>query len=569
MHNILKFTKGVRKQAELTSKKPITYTVVLVASITLLLLTTVYAAVNTSSYFSTNSDAIIATQQFSKGVPGNTIALPGSHSNILMMPLLYVQGHLPYHYKSFVALNALLVLTTISAWALLLIKLFGRKYEVPVLVLLSSLLFASVTFNIGIGNTTFRNLGIPIALGFVFIVNALLQKSKFSRNEKLAMGVGSLLFCVLLAGDSFFIFSIVGPLVFVIFWYWFQSKKFTVNMGRVLGLVAGIVVGSVIIKWVFAALKLVYFDYVFLGKPTVVSYENLGPSLQVTLRQLVELQGGTIFGEVVSIKQLLAFINLGILIIGFVGLTLILVQAGKAYRASKQLAKNNEFVIVVLAASYFAVLLDYVLSGYAVIKMPDGHIIDFMNTRYLTLLPLITIASFIWVLQRYYSELRYGVMLCMILVVGIIAYHPTVKTAYALQNQNKPVPSKASVDELIGYLTANHIDEIVTDFWYGPPIRFWSSDKIQYAPVITCKYPIPFDSRADWYQPVKGKKTALIIDRGGLNFGYWSCTDDELKQIYGEPAAQTEAAGIHPGEIVKVWVYDYDVRERLAPFPSK
>ncbi len=160
---------------QLSNRNSILYKTALALSVTVLLLTTVYAAFNTSNYFSTNSDALIATHQFSHGVEGNTVALPGSHANILMIPVLYVQGHLPYRYKSFTFLNIFLVLTTILAWAFLLIKLFGREYEIPIILLLSSLIFASVTFNIGIGNTTFRNIAFPLSLWFIFIIRDLLK----------------------------------------------------------------------------------------------------------------------------------------------------------------------------------------------------------------------------------------------------------------------------------------------------------------------------------------------------------------------------------------------------------
>jgi hypothetical protein len=130
---------------------------------------------------------------------------------------------------------------------------------------------------------------------------------------------------------------------------------------------------------------------------------------------------------------------------------------------------------------------------------------------------------------------------------------------YAASYQNKPVPSKTSLNEIIGYLTQNKVDTVVTDFWYGPPLRFWSSDRINYAPQINCNQPLPFDSRKDWYIPQKDKKTALIIDRGGLNYGYWSCTDSDLIRIYGTPVSKAKTPGVKSGETVSVWIYNYDV----------
>ena len=186
------------------SKAPLLRKTVLALSIILLFSTTLYAGLKTSDYFSTNSDALIATQQFSDGVRGNTVALPGDHSNILMVPLLYAQGHLPYHHKSFTAANTALILFTIVAWAVLLVKLFGRAYAVPILLVLSSLEFTSVTFNLSIGNTTFRNIAYPIALAFVMVVGRLINGKRYSRRQLVGLVTVSVLFCLVLAGDSFF-----------------------------------------------------------------------------------------------------------------------------------------------------------------------------------------------------------------------------------------------------------------------------------------------------------------------------------------------------------------------------
>ncbi len=544
----------------------ISYKIVLLLSIMILLLTTIYAAFNTSNYFSTNSDALIATHQFSHGVNGNTVALPGSHANILMIPVLYLQGHLPYRYKSFTALNIILILSTVLAWAFLMVKLFGREYEIPIVLLLSSLLFASATFNIGIGNTTFRNIALPLSLWFIFIIRDVLIGASTSRKHFYGSLVGSILFCLLLAGDSFFMYSTLLPILVVMVWYWFQSHKFTPSMWKAVTLIAAVVIGAKLIKLVLAASHMIYFDYTFLNKPTVLPYEHFWASVQVTIRQLMELQGGFIFGLRVDLGSMLAFLNLMILMVGVAGLIIILVRTNRHFKTKKNISVKNDFIIATLAVSYFAILAEYILSGYAVADLGNGRIVDFMNTRYLTLLPLITLIGFVWVLIRYYK--RYIMILCSVLVVGIITYYPTISSMYRIQGQIKPVPSKTSINQIIGYLSANKVDTVITDFWYGPPLRFWSSDRIHYAPLIKCNKPIPFDSRQDWYVARKGIKTALIIDRGGLNFGYWSCTDQDLIRMYGEPASKTEAEGIGTNEPIKIWIYNYDIRERVAPFPT-
>lgn len=558
-----------RKAAEhLQHQRKLLYNVSLVLSGVLLFLVTVYAAHKTSNYFSTNSDAIIATQQFSGGLQGNTVALPGSHANILMTPVLYIQGHLPYHYTSFTLVNIGLVLITVAAWAALLIKLFGRKYEIPILLLLASLLFSSITFNLSIGNTTFRNVAYPIALWFVFVIGSILRGEKYSRRGLVAPVAASGLFAILLAGDGFFNYSVVAPLFLVMAWYWWRSRVVTRDMLKAVGVLVAVVVGAAIVKFLLAVTGVIYFDYDFLGKPTVLASDLLGPSVQIALKQLMELQGGSIFSRTLSISNLAVFINLGVLVSGITGLIMILRRAHRDYGNKKPLANDNNFILVAMAAIYFAILLEYIFSGYVVTKMGDGPIVSFMNTRYITFMPLITIIGCVWFLKNYYSQRKYLIALSLVLTAGIISWYPNAGPAYALEDSQKPVPSKASVDQIIGILDENKVGKIVTDFWYGPPIRFWSNDRIKYAPQINCNRPLPFDSREDWFKPQPGRSALIVDRRSALNYGYWGCTDQQLMQIYGKPVKEITVPGITPGDLVNIWIYEHDASQRMLPFPT-
>jgi hypothetical protein len=237
-------SKKKYKQLSTPARKRAAYNVALVLSVVLLFLTTTYAGLRANIAYSTDSNAIVSAQLFDK-TARLPVVVPGPHSNLLVDPLFYIQGHLPYHYTSFTLGNVSLVLITMIAWAFLLIKLFGRKYEIPILLLLSCLILTSVMFSLSLGYTAIRNIQYPIALWFVMILNDLLRsKRKYTRRQFWLAAIGSVLFSLTLGGDSFFDYGVLVPLFAVIVWYWAQSQKFTRNMVKATALLVAVFVGA-------------------------------------------------------------------------------------------------------------------------------------------------------------------------------------------------------------------------------------------------------------------------------------------------------------------------------------
>ena len=534
----------------------------LVLAIALLLTVTTYAAFHTSYTISTGSDSILATELFSKGLQGHTVILSGVHSNLLMIPLWYIQGHLPYHYTSFTLVNIGLVLVTICAWAYLLIKLFGRKWELLILLLLSTLIFTSVTFNLNIAYTTIRNIEYPIALWFVMIVARLLKQIKYSRKEIALSALGSLLFCIVVAGDSFFSYAILLPLVLVIAWYWIQSREFTLNMLKALGLVTGIFIGAALLKILIAATGIIFFSNSYIEASSILPTNELAPSITIALNQLLQLSGATIFGQAVSFHNLAIFINFGLLILGTVGLVVIITKGSRNFRNRKRLVDGNNFVFIAMAVSYFTIFTIYILSGFVVTRLANGQIVSWQNERYISFMPLISIIGFVWLLKNFYK--KHGTLLflmAIILVVCLISSYSNTSSSYKVAAQQENV-SRFSIINIITVLKHNDVHEVLTDYEYGPPIRFWSSNSINYAPQTGCDNSFPFNVREDWFMPQKGIKSALIIDHSG-----WGCTNEQLVRIYGKPIKRISAPGMTTNSTIDIWIYNYDVRQHLLPFP--
>lgn len=544
------------------------YTLCLYGVIFLFLCTVAFVTLRSSVIFSTNSDALIATQQLSGNVAGNTIGLPAPHSNILMIPILFIQAHLDYNYKSFVLLNFLLMLLTFGGWIILLIRLFGRKYEIFIIVTVSALLFASVPLNLNMANTTFRNIAYPISLWFLMNIAKFFQRQNRlqSRISYIEVFLSVCLFSLVLAGDSFFNYVIIIPLFIFFAWTWIYKRKITIGMAYALGAVIAPILIAQALKLLLATSNIIHYDHTLHAPPTILPFEHLGASVTVLFRQLLELQGAMIFGKAVVPSNVLPFANIVVFIFGCLGIVGI-IKSTHANLANKTLPSERDFTLSIIGISFFVVIFEYVLSGYAVIEI-DGNLVDYLNSRYITFLPLIIILGLVWFIKNIKTSERSLYFLSVAFVLAMILYYPSVKSSYAYEDQNKRVPSRASINEISNILRNNQVKQVVTDFWYGPPLAFWTKGEISYAPQMFCNAPMSFDSRSDWFIPQENIKSALLIDRGGLNYWYWQCSDSELIKIYGKPIKEILVDGVTTNEKVKIWIYNYDTRKRLQHFPS-
>lgn len=532
------------------------YYALLAFAIALLLATTVYAGYQASNTYSTDSNAVILTQQFSKGI-SFPVVLPGPHATLIIIPLIYLQGHLPYHYTSFTIVNIGLVLVTMVAWAFLLIKLFGRRYEIPILILLSSLIFTAVAFSLSIGYTTIRNIEYPIALWFVMIIAGLLKGLRYSRKQLALAAIGSILFSIVLAGDSFFNYAIILPLLVVIAWYWVQSREFTMSMVKAIVLMAAVFVGADALKLVLSKAGIIHFDYSFWGPNVILSTDKVWQSVGVALQQLLQLHGAYIFGQVVNYHNVATFFNFGLVLASIVGLGFILRNANRSYRNKEGLTSNNDFVFAVMAVSYFVAFIIYALSGYAIATLPSGQIVSDQNARYISIMPFISVIALVWLLKNYYKRhIAFIAIICAVLVVGIATSHSAVSAAYSQRtDQLELAPSRTSINNLIGILKNNDVTEVSADYWYGPIIRFWSNSTIGLAQQVGCSPPV-LSTNANEFIHQKGINTALVIDRGGLNYDFWTCTDPQLLQFYGTPTKEFQVQGAAPNTLTEIWIYD-------------
>ncbi len=209
-----------------------------------------------------------------------------------------------------------------------------------------------------------------------------------------------------------------------------------------------------------------------------------------------------------------------------------------------------------MAISFFVTFLIFALSGYAIATLPTGQIVSAENARYISLLPLITVISLVWLLKNYYAKhLALMCVLCLVLIGGIVTSRRTIASSYNSGAHKLEISaSRDSINQIIFHLRNNNVTQVSADYWYGDVIRFWSSDTIRTTGPVSCDKTKLSDPSSTLFTKQK-HSTALIIDRGDRNYGFWPCTDEQLAEVYGQPTEKYEVPGAGPNPPVKIWVY--------------
>jgi hypothetical protein len=267
---------------------------------------------------------------------------------------------------------------------------------------------------------------------------------------------------------------------------------------------------------------------------------------------LLNLQGGNVFGQVLIVHNLATFVDFGLFLAGLVGLVMILARANRSYRQKAGIADDNSFVFVAIALSYFAVFWIYVLSGYVITTLPNGQIISVENTRYISFMPLLGTVGIIWLLKNYYSKARaLLVVLCAVFVICMAVGFSGVNSTYKSGAQMELAPSRDSINQIIDILRQNKVNTVLADYWYAPVLTFWSNNEFGLAAQPTCAP----TGQGPQFTHKKGTKAAIIIDRGGLNYAFWNCSDQHVEQTYGTPVKKLEVPGVTSNP-VQIWIYN-------------
>jgi len=547
-----------------------------VLAVLLLSAATLYTAKEANYQQTINSDNIIYPYLF-QHFRRNDIILPGHHGNILDFPLYILQTLLPYTYMTFSFVTIGLVVVTVALWVYLLICIFGRIYTAVICAVLAAFLFGSPGFIGSLIGNTIRNIEYPLGLAFVLAINRILRGTRISQRLWAGLIIIFVLFSIALAGDSLLLYCFCLPLLAAVGIYWLQSRKITIAMVQAsVGVVVSVLLAEIISSLVDkAGIVSYYYDSNFSAHTVPVS--QLSFSVTTALQQALSLHGAYIFGlPQISVSQLLIFLNFALLIVAVAGFYLVLRRVIPIWRF-KNIYEDNNYVLMVLAISFFLTFAVYILSDQVVHALPGGGLAVSGQQRYISILPLLSVAGVVTVLQTYYARhraLRMALPI-VILLVSLLAV-PYIRTS---QNAGDAYTSsdRNTINQIIATAHQNDVSVLLTGYWYGATSQFWSHDTVLTAsvagPSCNAAQP-PFNTRKSWYTPSPSvHRSALVVDRSGPDESYWgACSDAELKTIYGTPSKIVYLNGINQSGItqqgsVEFWVYNYDVRSRVSISP--
>jgi hypothetical protein len=375
-----------------------------------------------------------------------------------------------------------------------------------------------------------------------------------------------ILFALTIAGDSFFLYTIVSSILLVVFLWWFTADKATKSKQQ-FGLVAAYVLGcgvlAVIMREAVKVLGIArYFtDPVFL--PHILPLNHLGPSISTAITQLLSLFDANIFGQKITPTHSLIFLNLLLLGIGIIGLVFILRDTAKVAERKALLGKlelPRVFTLAVTALAAFVMFGVYIVSDLVVVQSPTGVISTAHQERYLTMLPLLLIIGVAYFVWRNFEKRD----LIMLGLPIIIALSILINVGSIKQSNSYDASLRINQIAVARAAQSNHIHLLLSGYWYGATTRFWSDGSVMYASVGSCNVPDPpINNRLSWYKPNPALHlSAILVVHQGIDLPYSSCPAQQLDAIYGKPV---RIIPVNAPDEPDLWVYNYDIRSKLAP----
>lgn len=538
------------------------------ASLLILIATATYGAWYANLTNITNADHLIYPYLL-KNLSANDLVVPADHANFLKYPLFYLQSLAPYNIYTVTIVNIALSVATVTLWALLATYLFGRKYFALICLVLSSILGSSILLNYELLGTTIRNIEYPIALAFLIVLAKFITSIQVTKLQILGLILLSLFYSLAVASDSLLLYAISTPLA-VILGLGYRFQKMSTKKRALMAL--GILVASTLFALLVRRLsELLGFATLYKNEQeqlTTIPFNTLVPSALESVHQFIDLTGGNIFGQVLSAGLLLNILNLILAFVGVTGIILILKNIIKKspYRLNDY-SPDQSFVLTVLALSFFITWVVYVLLDLVLRTTSDGSLVSAGQDRYLTLLPFITVLGSVFVIRTIKIK-RFLLITPLAIIAILIISLPAMTNLREYQYNEFGAKMKNSLRQISKIIDENKVDTVLSGYWYGASTKFYANNSVDFATITTCNHPAPtYNYRRSFYSPSQSTlKSAIIIDRDGPDSPYWSCTDEQLHAIYGEPVEKTTIDGVNSSK-VQILIYNYDLRSRLRNLP--
>lgn len=514
-------------------------------------LVSAYTMIEQERAYSFQSDSLVLPYLL-KDFRFYQVGLAYQHSSILKLPYFWLMGLVDTDFHVTLLLNAALPLAALILWVVLINRVVDRRYHPLVLGLVAALEVTSTSFAWTIAENSGRNIEFSLGLWFVFVARDKLMGVPLSQSYVRVLILSSVLYALVVAGDSYMLVTSTAPLVIAIIVCWLQRPAWGRRVALTLGYVVGVGLLGLALRWALNATGVVVLSHAYQSPFRIIPVGQFLPDLGLATQQMLSMGGGSIFGHRPDAAGAVAFVNLMFLLVGIFALL------GMIFRSLRSLGAperdpdaGRHFIYLYLGFTAVATFFGYVFSGLA----SQGA------DRYLTLFPLLTIVGVVTCVRHFYADhtgLR--VALTAVSILEILIFLPTASGAYSdllHAEESSVAPSVAEVT----YLRDANVKVLLTGYWLAYPLRRMTNDRVLALPMFSCNQPYSFNARRDWYRPSDGPiTTALMVDRSyAAENPFAQCGNDELRYIYGPPTT-VETFGPQ-----SIWLYHHDVRSRLLP----
>ena len=511
-----------------------------------------FAGYYSAKYLVINADATISVYLFKDGKAWGDVFLANWHTNILKIPLLFIQAHLPFTMLTFTLVNVGLLFATIAGWASVAAWTFGRKVFVPLALVLALVLSASVSLPNELAFTTIRNIEYPLFFGLVVAFWRLvsrLQKGQPFREIRWASLLFLGLMVLLQISDPLFSYASAPALLVVIgikaFGRAYSKRALAYGIGYA-------VLPYLIAKVTLLALVRVHAFQYYAGDlvPTVYSFTQLPQQAWEGVYDLIRLFNADIFGMPLHAGYLNRYLLLGLFLACAWGYI-------RAWKKIKQyIATVPEFATLLISTGIIF-LLYIATTGFQ------------EQLRYLVIVLFVMTTSLVVTCHEgnAYASLargKYGRLfvvglLALIGIMAGLAYHQYKSINFFDYQQNRN-----NLQAIDHYLDENHINTVVAGHSYVSTTDFWDGGRLHFAPVLYCNQNLPFLTRESWYQirPDTSNNVAMIVDKTGRDSGSWQCTTDSLFSYYGLPLASTTLPGVD-NKPVTIYIYPKTILKKI------
>lgn len=543
---------------------------ILVFSLLVLFLTTVYWSLLGSIVHNNNADQLIDPLLFKDIHTFNEAVFPSAHTFLIKWPLFALIALSGNIVSATILMTVILCLATIGG-----LFYFIQTIEKRALVLaLYALFLSSVLLMVPVeprpGALLPTNFAMLTTRNIEYVVFAYGIFFALKTTRYHALGSVALL-TILFASDRLFMMLGVGSIVVsLILSYLFGQKRMLHTLWRLL-----IIIGLA------AVLNYVLLMLINLLGITNISSDGASPyQLSFDIKDKIEATIYALLGvatnlganpiySVVSwreiiptlIQQLGTWTSVayatnaaGVAFITFQAAKLLKIMIGRQAAGKKTTEKQNALLLSLIFVSAGIVSLAIFIAATHYYPVDARYLAIWLVTAFI-IAP--TCSLLLW---KKPSVPTYAwVLLIVSIAAGIISTYNQYQSSLTSYEQTRQ--SNTKINEA---LNQHPVKSLVGDYWRTVPIAAGSNAKINISPLESCLAPRAVLTSNAWHQLSRNQSFAYLLTTQKTGTGFPACTLNEIQSAYGDPSNKIIINGSLPNPTEILLFYDYGTRKKTV-----